>query len=234
MDIRQIQHFSTIVREGSFSRAARKLHIGQPALSKQIQALSVSWASSYSCGFPMASVRRSRAPAWMRWPRPSSPTWTTSGRRFGRRPRRWWEPCGSACRRRSSPGWRATCRGGSPRSIRRPASRSSRACRCSSRNGSKGRGALGPRHLHSSAGSREPASVLHRSRSRRDAARCEAGHALRHRRPRHPECAAVPSAGPDPGLPRSPARAWSWGRPRNQHRFSNRLHPHGQGSRGAG
>ncbi|WP_327102567.1 LysR family transcriptional regulator [Nonomuraea glycinis] len=39
MDIRQIQHFSTIVREGSFSRAARKLHIGQPALSKQIQAL---------------------------------------------------------------------------------------------------------------------------------------------------------------------------------------------------
>jgi LysR family transcriptional regulator, nitrogen assimilation regulatory protein len=39
MDIRQIQHFSTIVREGSFSRAARKLHVGQPALSKQIQAL---------------------------------------------------------------------------------------------------------------------------------------------------------------------------------------------------
>ncbi|MBN9102707.1 MAG: LysR family transcriptional regulator [Pseudonocardia sp.] len=39
MDMRQIQSFSAIVREGSFSRAARKLHIGQPALSKQIQAL---------------------------------------------------------------------------------------------------------------------------------------------------------------------------------------------------
>src|SRR3569833_2991897 len=39
MDIRQIEYFSVIVREGSFSRAARKLHIGQPALSKQIQAL---------------------------------------------------------------------------------------------------------------------------------------------------------------------------------------------------
>jgi LysR family nitrogen assimilation transcriptional regulator len=39
MDIRQIEYFSAIVREGSFSRAARKLHVGQPALSKQIQAL---------------------------------------------------------------------------------------------------------------------------------------------------------------------------------------------------
>ncbi|TQM43735.1 LysR family transcriptional regulator [Pseudonocardia cypriaca] len=39
MDIRQIQYFTTIVREGSFSRAARKLYVGQPALSKQVQAL---------------------------------------------------------------------------------------------------------------------------------------------------------------------------------------------------
>jgi LysR family nitrogen assimilation transcriptional regulator len=39
VDIRQIQYFTTIVREGSFSRAARKLYVGQPALSKQIQAL---------------------------------------------------------------------------------------------------------------------------------------------------------------------------------------------------
>jgi LysR family nitrogen assimilation transcriptional regulator len=39
MEIRQIQYFTAIVREGSFSRAARKLHIGQPALSKQIKAL---------------------------------------------------------------------------------------------------------------------------------------------------------------------------------------------------
>ncbi|GAA5163034.1 LysR family transcriptional regulator [Amycolatopsis dongchuanensis] len=39
MELRQIQYFTVIVREGSFSRAARKLHIGQPALSKQIKAL---------------------------------------------------------------------------------------------------------------------------------------------------------------------------------------------------
>jgi LysR family transcriptional regulator, nitrogen assimilation regulatory protein len=39
VDIRQIQYFTTVVREGSFSRAARKLYVGQPALSKQVQAL---------------------------------------------------------------------------------------------------------------------------------------------------------------------------------------------------
>lgn len=39
MDIRQIRYFTTIVREGSFSRAARKLYVGQPALTKQVQAL---------------------------------------------------------------------------------------------------------------------------------------------------------------------------------------------------
>ncbi|WP_033290674.1 LysR family transcriptional regulator [Amycolatopsis jejuensis] len=39
MEIRQLRYFVAIVREGSFSRAARKLHLGQPALSKQIQAL---------------------------------------------------------------------------------------------------------------------------------------------------------------------------------------------------
>jgi LysR family transcriptional regulator, nitrogen assimilation regulatory protein len=39
VDIRQIHYFTTIVREGSFSRAARKLYVGQPALTKQVQAL---------------------------------------------------------------------------------------------------------------------------------------------------------------------------------------------------
>ncbi|GAA4558302.1 LysR family transcriptional regulator [Pseudonocardia xishanensis] len=39
MDLRQLQYFTVIVREGSLSRAAHKLHVGQPALSKQIQAL---------------------------------------------------------------------------------------------------------------------------------------------------------------------------------------------------
>jgi LysR family nitrogen assimilation transcriptional regulator len=39
VELRQIQYFTTIVREGSFSRAARKLYVGQPALTKQVQAL---------------------------------------------------------------------------------------------------------------------------------------------------------------------------------------------------
>ena len=39
VEIRQLQYFTAIVREGSFSRAARRLHVGQPALSKQIRAL---------------------------------------------------------------------------------------------------------------------------------------------------------------------------------------------------
>lgn len=39
MEIRQFEYFAAIVREGGISRAARRLHISQPALSKQIQAL---------------------------------------------------------------------------------------------------------------------------------------------------------------------------------------------------
>lgn len=39
MEIRQFQYFVAIVREGSFGRASRTLHVAQPALSKQIQAL---------------------------------------------------------------------------------------------------------------------------------------------------------------------------------------------------
>ncbi|GAA2902487.1 LysR substrate-binding domain-containing protein [Pseudonocardia halophobica] len=39
MEIRQFEYFAAIAREGSFSRAARVLHVSQPALSKQIQAL---------------------------------------------------------------------------------------------------------------------------------------------------------------------------------------------------
>jgi LysR family nitrogen assimilation transcriptional regulator len=39
MEIRQFEYFVAIVREGSISRAARRLHVSQPALSKQIHAL---------------------------------------------------------------------------------------------------------------------------------------------------------------------------------------------------
>lgn len=39
MEIRQFEYFAAIAREGSFSRAARVLHVSQPALSKQVQAL---------------------------------------------------------------------------------------------------------------------------------------------------------------------------------------------------
>lgn len=39
MEIKQLQYFAEIVREGNFTHAARTLHIGQPALSKHVQAL---------------------------------------------------------------------------------------------------------------------------------------------------------------------------------------------------
>ncbi|WP_456697690.1 LysR family transcriptional regulator [Aeromicrobium sp. P5_D10] len=39
MEIRQFEYFVAIVREGSISRASRRLHVSQPALSKQIQSL---------------------------------------------------------------------------------------------------------------------------------------------------------------------------------------------------
>ncbi len=41
MDLEQLQAFERIVREGSFSRAARSLDIAQPTISARIQALEV-------------------------------------------------------------------------------------------------------------------------------------------------------------------------------------------------
>lgn len=39
MELRQLRYFLTIAREGSYGRASTKLHIAQPALSRQIQKL---------------------------------------------------------------------------------------------------------------------------------------------------------------------------------------------------
>jgi LysR family transcriptional regulator, nitrogen assimilation regulatory protein len=39
MEIRQLRYFSLVAREGNISRAAEKLHVAQPALSRQIRAL---------------------------------------------------------------------------------------------------------------------------------------------------------------------------------------------------
>ena len=39
MDLKQLSHFTAIVREGSYSRAAEKLNVSQPALSVAIKKL---------------------------------------------------------------------------------------------------------------------------------------------------------------------------------------------------
>ena len=39
MEIRQLESFREVVREGSFTAAAKKLHLTQPAISLHIKAL---------------------------------------------------------------------------------------------------------------------------------------------------------------------------------------------------
>ena len=44
MDIRQLRYFIAIVEAGSFSRAAERLHVAQPALSQHVLAMEGNWA----------------------------------------------------------------------------------------------------------------------------------------------------------------------------------------------
>jgi DNA-binding transcriptional LysR family regulator len=39
MELRKVRHFVAVVSHGNFSRAAKQLHLTQPALSRQVQRL---------------------------------------------------------------------------------------------------------------------------------------------------------------------------------------------------
>ena len=66
MDFREIRYFAQVATAGSFSRAARELHVAQPALSRQIrkleQELGVSAAAPVAMAAPAGAAAAAPAP----------------------------------------------------------------------------------------------------------------------------------------------------------------------------
>ena len=52
MELKQLSHFVTVVKEGTISGAARKLNLSQPPLSTQMKQLRTSSAASFLNAVP--------------------------------------------------------------------------------------------------------------------------------------------------------------------------------------
>ena len=63
-DLRQLVSFAEIARTGSFRRAAKTLHIAQPALSRQIKQLERRSGLTCLTGLPVACTLRSKEENW--------------------------------------------------------------------------------------------------------------------------------------------------------------------------